>query len=292
MDWKNYLIEKNFSSEAVRFVLEDEGSMADSNSNTWERETMFNISNRWKGGTMFNISNRWKGGSMFSSYEPFYASVFRFCKKNGYEYGEKLETGDLLKKSGVYYSVIYNDGYLVKYIKLNNFSINESYKTEDGKWKLNVIDKAEKIIPSWHSEEEPVIKYKSGLEVYAFMEMFMSKEMWKSIIDKTISAKEAMEISNMEVRQKVMERLGWEKVFNDLDAQKISEDKYGELWDIDLRDDWMGRKARFLKFIDPSENNKEGFLRVHPNCKTPEEAVAWSYSLIEEGIDYNPNLRI
>lgn len=79
--------------------------------------------------------------------------------------------------------------------------------------------------------------------------------------------------------------MGWNKVIKELGAVKTVQDEYGELYEIDLKDD-NNKPAKFFKAIDPS-TNEPIFERVRPECQTPKESQMLHYRLDIVKIDYS-----
>ena len=135
-----------------------------------------------------------------------------------------------------------------------------------------------------HSEIEPAITWSDGNGFYFLNDIYMEKKMFNNIINKKLTAQEALTLKNIDYRSLALKYLGWDKVIKELDAKKISQDEYGELYEIDLKDDRF--PAKFFKAIDPSTGDPI-FERVRPECTTPKESQMLHYRLDIIQADYS-----
>jgi ankyrin repeat protein len=90
---------------------------------------------------------------------------------------------------------------------------------------------------------------------------------------------------NIEVKRRVCEYFGWERIVKELGAKEIHKDEYGILLKTsELKDDdsfQANLSAKFVRVTCPSTGEKY-VLRVDPNVQTAKEAVASTFGLTEE----------
>ena len=142
----------------------------------------------------------------------------------------------------------------------------------------------------FHSETYPAIAWKGGFEVYYLHGVYLEKEMWEKIVNKTMIAKEAVQLINQEHRTLAMQYLGGNKLLKELGGEKFSEDEYGELWRLNGLKDLNNNSYIYFIDTDPSKGEKI-YLRTRPEVKTPQEAMTLAYRLQMFQIKYNPSLR-
>ena len=140
-----------------------------------------------------------------------------------------------------------------------------------------------------HSEIKPAISWQDGTGIYFLKGVKLEKDLWENIVNKTISAKEAIQLTNQEHRTLALQYLGFEKLQKECNAKTISTDQYGEIIELNILDT-LKRKFRYYKAIDPSKNEYV-YLRTNPEVKTPKEAMTRAYKLERLNIDYEPILR-
>ena len=140
-----------------------------------------------------------------------------------------------------------------------------------------------------HSEISPAYEYMDGWCGYYIHGVHFEKELWQSIVSKTIKAKDAIQLQNQEQRTIALQYLGFEKLKEECNAVKRSEDEYGELWELGIKD-LNGNKYVYYRAIDPSKNEYI-YLRTHPDTKTPKDAMTEAYRLGQFKLVYQPTLR-
>ena len=147
---------------------------------------------------------------------------------------------------------------------------------------------------SFHSISEPAIRWKGGQEIYYINGIQFEKELWTKVVNKTLSAKEAMKLENTEQRAIAIKMLGTKKVLDELGSIVLDEQTFGYGTDylLQLKDfkDSVGDDYKILKGFDPAENDFV-YIRVSPECKTVQEAQTFAYQLTGLNITYNPILR-
>lgn len=126
-----------------------------------------------------------------------------------------------------------------------------------------------------HCENGPAIEYADGFAIYSWHGMNVPDE-WISVKGH-LTAKMALQESNMERRRAACEILGWTKILEDLDPKIIDEDddpQIGTLLEVNIPE--IG-KERFLRVL--CGTGRTFALPVPPNMKTALEANAWTYDI-------------
>ena len=146
-----------------------------------------------------------------------------------------------------------------------------------------------------HSTSKGAIEWVNGDFDYFIHGISFPENIWSGIVQKTISARQAVELSNSEQRTIACQMLGYDTIIAELNAKKIhstfrkvfgNEQKSLRyyLYEIDLRDDSMRGPAHFIKVECPS-TGKETLLRVPPNVMKCDAALAWTFN--QTVADYN-----
>ncbi len=141
----------------------------------------------------------------------------------------------------------------------------------------------------FHSTTKPAIIFDDETQIYYLEGIRFDKPLWQKVVNQELSVQEAINLENIEQRTIALKYLGWDKVLSELQAQSIFQDDYGEILEIDLKDD--DKPARFLKFKDPAKNYETGLLRIRPEFKTTQEALTHHYQLGIVNKIYAPNVR-
>ena len=142
-----------------------------------------------------------------------------------------------------------------------------------------------------HSEVGPSHRWRDGFEIYHLNGVRLHKELWQSIVNRTIPTKDAIQLKNQEHRTLALQYIGGSKLEKDLGGVVKSKDEYGSLIELTELKDQNGRNYLYYKAIDPSKNEYI-YLRTHPDTITPTEAMYRAYKLDAVGIkNYQPNLR-
>jgi hypothetical protein len=140
-----------------------------------------------------------------------------------------------------------------------------------------------------HALGEPAVQWADGsgnwfIDGVSFDTPFFSQEYGKlpmAITNKTISAKQVLQLTNIEQRQVALKYLGPEKLIAELDAKLIDESTRGNrLYAISGISLDSTRVMKLLKYKDPSTE------RVYVSCVPDEmqkadEAMAWKFWLTE-----------
>ena len=131
------------------------------------------------------------------------------------------------------------------------------------------------------SKTEGAVQWSDGYENHFIDGYSIEPEIFNKLRNKKLSAKEALNIQNTEVRRICLQEIGWDQIYTEMnvDILKSEKTKYKlkdnsyyeateELFEIDLMDDMdedgESIKARFIKVFDPSKNEFV-ILRVDPS---------------------------
>ena len=100
--------------------------------------------------------------------------------------------------------------------------------------------------------------------------------------NKTLTARDMISCENLEIRQVLLRKYGYEKFVNELKGIRVHSDKFGEL----IKLNW--KKKEMMKFVKVKDASTDRvyIIRVPPNVKTCKEGVAWTFGLREE--EYQP----
>jgi len=111
-----------------------------------------------------------------------------------------------------------------------------------------------------HSTTGPAIAWSDGYEIYALNGVMIDGDLYNQITNKTLSAKEALTISNVQVRMEALKFLGSNQLLTDLGATPISTELGYELFKIEgvfdvteycLRYSCPSTGQIYVDFIDP-----------------------------------------
>ena len=135
-----------------------------------------------------------------------------------------------------------------------------------------------------HNEFGPSHRWRDGWELYYWHGVKVPKE-W--IVERNISASEAINWPNVEQPQAACEIIGWSKVLDELDAKVLDTDEdpeIGVLLEAQIPD--SGRE-RFLSV--KCGTGRRFVIPVPPHVKTAHEANAWTYGL--DKLSFKPEVR-
>jgi len=111
-----------------------------------------------------------------------------------------------------------------------------------------------------HSTSGPAIAWSDGYEIYALNGVMIDRDLYDQIINKTLSAKGALTIANVQVRMEALKFLGSNQLLTDLGATPISTELGYELFKIEgvfdvteycLRYSCPSTGQIYVDFIDP-----------------------------------------
>jgi hypothetical protein len=156
-----------------------------------------------------------------------------------------------------------------------------------------------------HSLDQPAVEWEDGFKCWFIEGVLFDPKTWEAIVTRTQPAKEAINLTNVEQRRIAINRIGVEKLLDELKALAMEIWHGYALYGIQLYDDielidahrtekqqkYFGRfdkhflEARFLKMRD-STTGATYFLRVPPETHTCLEAVAWTFN--QNPMNYRP----
>lgn len=138
-----------------------------------------------------------------------------------------------------------------------------------------------------HCENGPAIEYRDGFSVMCWHGTRFPRE-W---VLKGISASEALQVVNSELRRVACEIVGWNQILYQLNYKVIEQDEdpmIGTLVEVNLPISEDGSSLeRFL--MVKCGTGRDFALPVPPDMKTALQANAWTYGL--EAHEYNPEVR-
>lgn len=158
-----------------------------------------------------------------------------------------------------------------------------------------------------HSVDGAALEWADGRKQYFVHGVLFEEELWRSAFgERSITAREAVCVGNMEQRSVILEFIGWDTVLEQLDAKVLDEvhvrDAGGgelayQVLEAETRDDprfeaadelGASRSARFVRVQCPS-THKSAVLRVDsgdPSTRTCMGAIAWTFGMAEK--EYAP----
>jgi hypothetical protein len=128
-----------------------------------------------------------------------------------------------------------------------------------------------------HAERGPAIRYRDGWSIYVWHGVRVPA----SIIEhpETITAKAITAESNAEIRRVMVTRMGAERYVAELGVRRTQADDYGELYRVSRPDDSDLVLVKVQNSTpEPDGHFKDYFLRVHPDCQSAREGIAWSFA--------------
>lgn len=136
-----------------------------------------------------------------------------------------------------------------------------------------------------HQVGSPALAYRDGSAIYAFGGVCVPP--WAALNPNALDAKEISRVENCESRRVLIERFGVERYLEGMSARLVAEDNFGRLYD--LQRNRQRERVVVVKNATPEDDgtHKTYILAVPPGCRTPHEAVAWSFDLSPD--DYRPS---
>lgn len=136
-----------------------------------------------------------------------------------------------------------------------------------------------------HSLTSPAILYPDGWAIYAIHGIRVKEKV--VLNPELITIKEIEEENNTEIKRLMIDRFGLDRFFIESGLKKLHEDKFGILYLRELPNDEPIVAVKVKNSTAESDGTfKDYFLRVPPDCKTAEEAVAWTFGF--ENGKYKP----
>lgn len=136
----------------------------------------------------------------------------------------------------------------------------------------------------YHSEIKPAIEWKNGLKLYFLFDVNFFEDLWKKVVNKTITPEEIFALQNKEQKSAAMRIYGYKnlvkdaKILSECDILQNNKPTKYQVLEYDLKDDDV--PARFVKVKDWS-SEQEYLLRTDPHneeiAKDPLAAVAQTF---------------
>lgn len=223
----------------------------------------------------------------------YYTSLSNYTWISFFKYFERIGVlqNDLFKR----YSDLFIDSNIYEWAKLEDRAIvcrKPEYIKRDEQGRL-------------HSINSPAVKWVNDDKHY-FVKGIEVPESW---IEKKVTLEDIKNSSNTELRRIAMELYGYKEYVIDIGAKKVSQDEWGELYEVEVPEDEpivmvsvlnstcepyqsMGLEQREdfrnTELINRGAWYKRYLLRVPPTIETPLEGLAWSHNLTKE--EYSKNL--
>lgn len=130
-----------------------------------------------------------------------------------------------------------------------------------------------------HYDGGPAYAFSDGFAVHVLHGVVVPPYIAETPADK-LSAEAIIKEENAEVRMAIVRKIGYERIFRDLNASVLDSGNGYELVLLDLKN---GKKQPYLKMVNPSTGavHVEG---VHPDCATVEAALAWRNGMKEKPV--------
>lgn len=136
-----------------------------------------------------------------------------------------------------------------------------------------------------HDPRGPALAYPDGWSLWAWHGVRVPRAVVEN--PDSLSAREVLTESDVEVRRVMVERVGLERLIRDGGARRLSEDETGILWRLDMAED---EPIVCVEVTDASPGPGDAFrrhvLRVPPGVRSAREAVAWTFG-VDPG-EYRP----
>ncbi len=139
-----------------------------------------------------------------------------------------------------------------------------------------------------HNDSGPALTYSDGLAQYIWNDIVVPE---KVILEKdSISVEEIEKETNVEIRRVMLEIYGEERYVRDSGIEAVHEDATGILYRKEFSNDEALVMVKVINSSpEPDGTFKHYFLRVPPDIKTAQEAVAWTFEF-EDFEDYDPEI--
>ena len=139
-----------------------------------------------------------------------------------------------------------------------------------------------------HHESKQALSYNDGFGVYCWHGYRIPiDKTWVITNPEKITRDSILNESNAEMRRIMIEKIGGEKFVELLDATKVSEDRYGQLFKKTIDDVDIAYARVVNSTPEPDGSNKIYWLSVNPVSQTCHEAIGRSF-LGENWRLYNP----
>jgi hypothetical protein len=125
-----------------------------------------------------------------------------------------------------------------------------------------------------HSEKGPAIVWQDGTKVYAWRNQIVPKSFFNK---RTMTAKKVLRIRNADQKAAAMEIVGWEKIFQELDAEILDRDDDPEIGTLWAAHSHIGDLPSTVFLEVKCGTGRKFFIPVDEDCRTAKQAQAWIY---------------
>jgi hypothetical protein len=144
-----------------------------------------------------------------------------------------------------------------------------------------------------HAEAGPALAYGDGFTIHAWHGVTVDREVIET--PETISVEAIDAESNAERRRVLVERIGFDRLVREGQAQIRHEDETGRLWERPMGPIGWQRNDESVVVVEvqnttpePDGSRKVYFLRVPPHTRTAREGVAWTFGMRND--EYAPRV--
>lgn len=137
-----------------------------------------------------------------------------------------------------------------------------------------------------HHESRMAIEYPDGFGVYSWHGVRIPQEI--ILHPERITTESVLKEENQEVRRVMLERYGWDRLLDNLKAERVNSDDTGVLVSTKKMNKYLegeDQEARFVLVVDSSTSRRYA-LRVPPSIQTARQGVAWTFDQEED--EYMP----
>ena len=138
-----------------------------------------------------------------------------------------------------------------------------------------------------HADNGPALVFADGWSVWSWHGVMVPE----AVITKpeSLAATEIRDERNAEVRRVMLERFGTQRYIEDIGAEKVHADEFGTLWRAEFSDDEALVMVEVVNSTpEPDGTFKNYWLRVPPNIRTAQGAIAWTFGLPKD--QYQPSV--
>lgn len=133
-----------------------------------------------------------------------------------------------------------------------------------------------------HRETGPALVYPDGWGIWASHGVRVPREVIEQ--PQTLEPERILREVNVEVRSVMIERFGHGRLLRERGAKLLGTDDFGKLWRLDIphEEEPLVMVEVVNSTAEPDGSFKDYFLRVSPECRTAQEAVAWTFDMTPE----------
>jgi len=200
------------------------------------------------------------GGDPFGQHDAYLLAEVDFFRRCGLSAAHWFDGHSAVARSAGWWSP--HDGYVILTERPLNLHLDEEGRL--------------------HRETGPALVYPDGWGIWASHGVRVPREVIEQ--PETLEPERILREVNVEVRRVMMERFGHGRLLRERGAKLLGTDDFGKLWRLDLR---RGEEPLVMVEVvnstaEPDGSFKDYFLRVSPECRTAQEAVAWTFGMTPE----------